>query len=646
MRVSVNYRGGYCNMNQSNVSKAVDMLFEERKNFIIIGLTGRTGSGCSEVAKILHSKFDELDISEPDCNSFQDNDKRKEYIVYKYMEENWRQFQVIEIRNIITSFILENKFDDFKDYITRKFEGVIENLDDSFKIDYEKKHNEIMKINKKLNQEDSDISEQDVFKFYFDELTKFAENLKKMLNKKDINVYTLVYQDIANNIRSSGTAFSSTFNPNNIFMLSNRTNCLIKAIRKINKDYNNGKNEEEKRRTLIVIDAFRNPYEATFFKDRYSSFYLFSVNCEAKEREERLLNKNLNKAQMEKIDKKEYPDKLKGEEIFSHQNIEKCVELSDVYLYNSDLVSVKKQILKYISLILHPGIITPSHMERCMQIAYNAKANSGCISRQVGAIVTDEYFIVKSIGWNDVPQGQVPCNLKNLRSLHPLKDEKAFSKFELNDEKFKIYTNKITRNVKLSRDNPEVKKILKGRLISYCFKDIYNGMKNDKNQVHTRSLHAEENAFLQISKYGGMKLKDGFLFTTASPCELCAKKAYQIGVKKIYYIDLYPGISEDHILNNGLNKPDLILFHGAIGRAYMQFYTPILSYKDELYMLLDTDFKDINTENKSAEEMVLDEKKKIAKRLFELNISEKIISEIVEISRDDITDLISKDKEL
>ena len=98
-----------------------------------------------------------------------------------------------------------------------------------------------------------------------------------------------------------------------------------------------------------------------------------------------------------------------------------------------------------------------------------------------------------------------------------------------------------------------------------------------------------------------MGLKDGYLFTTASPCELCAKKSYQIGIREIYYIDLYPGISENHILKNGKNIPKLELFQGAIGRAYTQMYTQILPLKDELYMLLEMKFKktlkEINGEN-------------------------------------------------
>lgn len=34
------------------ISEATERLFEERRNFIIIGLTGRTGSGCSTIVQI------------------------------------------------------------------------------------------------------------------------------------------------------------------------------------------------------------------------------------------------------------------------------------------------------------------------------------------------------------------------------------------------------------------------------------------------------------------------------------------------------------------------------------------------------------------------------------------------------------------
>src|SRR5690606_38647805 len=112
-----------------------------------------------------------------------------------------------------------------------------------------------------------------------------------------------------------------------------------------------------------------------------------------------------------------------------------------------------------------------------------------------------------------------------------------------------------------------------------------NSYTGHKNQVHTRALHAEENAFLQITKGGGTAIKGGKLFTTASPCELCSKKAYQLGIKEIYFIDPYPGIATRHTLMGGSRNPNLILFTGAIGRAFHNLYTPKLPYKDELSTL-------------------------------------------------------------
>src|SRR5690606_20510939 len=111
----------------------------------------------------------------------------------------------------------------------------------------------------------------------------------------------------------------------------------------------------------------------------------------------------------------------------------------------------------------------------------------------------------------------------------------------------------------------------------------------EANQVHTRSLHAEENAMLQITKLGGQGVENGILFTTASPCELCSKKAYQLGIKKIYFIDPYPGISNDQILKGGqeVTKPKMIPFSGAIGIAYHKLYDSFMSYKDEVSMTLE-----------------------------------------------------------
>jgi deoxycytidylate deaminase len=237
-----------------------------------------------------------------------------------------------------------------------------------------------------------------------------------------------------------------------------------------------------------------------------------------------------------------------------------------------------------------------------MQIAHTAKLNSGCISRNVGAAISDEDFYIRSVGWNDVAKGHTPCNLRNIndiinpKSKQELEESNHYSPFEKGNHSqnasFK-YKGEYPENFPTALTDyfkesySKNKSDLNGKNCSFCFKTVHNHYEGEANQVHTRSLHAEENAMLQITKLGGQGIKNGILFTTASPCELCAKKAYQLGIRTIYFIDPYPGISSDQILNGGTEKPTMIPFSGAIGNVYHKLYDSFMAYKDEVSMTLD-----------------------------------------------------------
>ena len=331
--------------------------------------------------------------------------------------------------------------------------------------------------------------------------------------------YTKIYQVVGDNIRASGKAFDNNFNAKNIYRISIRVNKIIKIFTK--------RAKKNKDNVYIVIDTLRNPFEAIYFRERYAAFYLLSINTKNVHREYRLKKLlNLNDAQLEDIDKKEGEHDYDDENFFISQNIPKCIELSDIHINNphvaeDDFSTLKKQLAWYVSLIMHPGLVTPSREERCMQIAYNAKLTSGCISRQVGATITNEANSVRAIGWNDPAQGQSPCLLRNVSDVLNSEDGTVYSQFEKNNKEFRDeikskYEDKLTEEAIIKK--------LCGRNVSYCFKKLKNEVDKKKNkggnQVHTRSLHAEENAFLQIVKYGGTGIKGGFLYTTASPCEL------------------------------------------------------------------------------------------------------------------------------
>lgn len=597
----------------SYTGTAIKTIYNEREEFIVLGLTGRTGSGCTTVSKILETgNFSDLHLPLPLSHDFKKNEERKYEIIYNYAEKHWHSFYRISMTDIILSFLLTYKFKDLIKVLKDVFKedlllykqifkeckstaGFIHNFNDIQSIylscfdcenkrlirDKSKYENEYCLL-EKIKKLQSDV------RYIFN---KFTYTYKiKDLNGKDVvdkktrkvkthtaNAFTYFLQTIGSNIRKSGQCDSCDFTGSDMFAVARRANDFIKAIR-----YHND-NLDKPIPTFICLDAIRNPYEATYFQDRYSSFYLLVVNTDDDERIRRLTNENYSKTQISSLDNIEYKS-LKGTEKFSKQDIGACCQLGDIYLYNpkectQEKIFIKILLVRYITLIMHPGLITPTSIERCMQIAYNAKLNSGCLSRQVGAVITDKNYSIKAVGWNSTAEGQVPCNLRNITNLCNNKDYSSFSNYELTDVDFtehmsEVYNYCISKNQELD-----------GRLYSYCFKDKYEEITNEKNQVHTRSLHAEENAFLQIAKYGGEGIQGGYLFTTASSCVLCSKKAFQLGIKKIYYIDPYPDIALSHIIDFGTDedrKPINILFYGAIGRAYTNLFTQRIAIKDEL----------------------------------------------------------------
>ncbi|MFT3793767.1 hypothetical protein [Flavobacterium sp.] len=593
----------------------IDKIYELRKNFTIIALTGRTGSGCTEVSNRLKEGFslDNSIFKHPDTTSISHNSYRKYRIVYNYAKENFKKHIHISYKNVLLIFVLQRNFECFTEFTANRY------LEAEFKrtgldelVDFSQEVKELRKLEHRfdeLHQNVFDIFELKKDKyvqlkdfFCSPKFIEFAEEFNECLQSMSKTKRNKLLQVIGNNIRMTGDYLNfNDKNLNSLFTIADLMNNIIKEFHKENK--------KAEHSTEIVIDSLRNPLEIMFFRQRFSAFYTIAIN-----RDERYRIKEIEKRYkadelgfIERLMNEEYKPKHSKE--FYRQNVSACIQNADIHLSfktyeeidflnekyknenHSPYFSWQMQLLKFISLIDQPGIVTPSPEERCMQLAFTAKYNSGCISRQVGAAVTDANYSIKAIGWNNTPEGQVPCNLRNANDLLEKKNDiEAFTPYEIDNPKFQAALNKsLTSQIAQHGQN------LNGRNVCFCFKTLINSYSEGKNQVHTRSLHAEESAFLQISKYGGQGIQGGRLFTTASPCELCSKKAYQLGIKTIYYIDPYPGISQEQILKAGAAKPTMRLFHGAIGNAYHWLYEPFMSYKDELSLILEQDIKDLTT---------------------------------------------------
>lgn len=553
------------------LNSAISAIYSEDDDFVILGLTGRTGSGCSTVASILTSQKSEINHSLFFGDNPSSNEERKQKIIKLHFDKTWEPFSLIQARSVLTLLLAECGSKNAIAYIRS-----LKLISNNKKLDKLKSKLEQIKVDSK-NVARGDKCEA-LVGFYTKNLPFACEEIKLIIGE---SAFVSLYQKIGTNLRMSGDPTREKLKEGKFFTLADKINSIVKDIRDNNKKLN--------RKTQIVIDAIRSPLEAIYFQDRYAAFFLVAVSCSDDERKRRLRKLKYSDDDISLLDKNEYESRKLGvESTYSVQDIQACLQRADLYVSNpreenvvSGFKTVANQVLRFVSLMKRPGFITPTPIERCMQIAYTAKLNSGCISRQVGAVITDSHYSIQAVGWNDTPYGQVPCNLRSRFDLLAGRDQAAYSKFEKDDKEYINYFGMQTKKYFRIADG--------GRNVSYCFKSEYNGLKQNDNQVHTRSLHAEENAFLQISKYGGRGIEGGNLFTTASPCELCAKKAYQLGVKNIYYIDPYPGIAMSHIIMGGINNPNLIIFSGAIGRAFHRLYAPVVPYKDELKALAESD---------------------------------------------------------
>jgi dCMP deaminase len=128
------------------------------------------------------------------------------------------------------------------------------------------------------------------------------------------------------------------------------------------------------------------------------------------------------------------------------------------------------------------GIQRPDWDTYFMNIARVVKTRGNCLRRQVAAVIVKEHRII-STGYNGTPSGILNC-----------------------------YAGGCPR----------------------CASQAPSG----KNLGDCICSHAEENAIIQAAHYG-VQLKGSVLYSTESPCLLCAKMIISAGVKKVIYENEY-----------------------------------------------------------------------------------------------------------
>lgn len=315
-------------MTNPHVSTGLKNLFRRRADFVVIGLTGRTGSGCTTAAGLLAQEFTQL--KPPEFNGIDPTPEHRKYrIAREYAASHWRPFFGISVSNVILSFLLDANENDLSAFLQRPEHKLKHGQIDQLIAEWKPAAAKWAERRHALSAQASIEDQQGLLNTWQQELAQFFQTVRKGLGPDSNRLLQLV----GDNLRKSGNPLSNEQLPEHFYALPERVAALIEVIRAVQ--------QSRHQVTYIVLDALRNPFELLYFRERFSSFYVMAIATENDDREKRLAHLGFSAAQIAEVDKKEYPEKnkpLSGYDAFTSQNIQSCLEKADLYLRNKGAV--------------------------------------------------------------------------------------------------------------------------------------------------------------------------------------------------------------------------------------------------------------------------------------------------------------------
>jgi deoxycytidylate deaminase len=304
-------------------------------------------------------------------------------------------------------------------------------------------------------------------------------------------------------------------------------------------------------RVAYLIDQIKHPDEAKLLRLVYRKLlYIIGVMSTFEHRKERLIEEGLKEpvaAEVMRRDRKEAED--------FGQQLEKAFKCADYFIHNpqGNHKLVETQLSRFLELSHGHNGTTPTKHEYAMYVAHSTALKSGCLSRQVGAAITDVNGRLISSGANDVPRFG-----GGLYSEDSPIDHRCFKKGGKceNLEQKKVRKEGIRKGLleKLPEIFPDQSIREK---VTAAIEDIVN-VTYTKSGIpdlieFSRAVHAEMDAIVAVSRGGVGSTVGGSLYTTTFPCHNCARHIIAAGIRRVYYIEPYekslaPSAHDDAII--------------------------------------------------------------------------------------------------
>ena len=334
-------------------------------------------------------------------------------------------------------------------------------------------------------------------------------------------------------------------------------------------------------RHAYIFDSFKHPSEIATLKRCYEERLLtFTVFCPSRVRKGRLENKGISSRTIDDIfDRDEF-------ELDAHgQKVRDTAYLSDFFIRNAsqNTVSIEATIKRYLEIIFGTKIHSPTADESGMAKAFGAAANSACMSRQVGASVYDRAGKLLATGCNDVPKfgGGIYGETSDLsvdNRCYNWKNKVCHNDFE-KSEIYKDLVDALFPEKALGKDFSELKDSIISRIKGTRVRDLIE---------FSRSVHAEMDALVSVSRHGTGSTIGGTLFSKTFPCHNCARHIVAAGITRVIFVEPYPKslalkLHSDSITvkdDDSANHVFFVQYEGVSPKVFSRFFSVERSRKE------------------------------------------------------------------
>jgi len=318
------------------------------------------------------------------------------------------------------------------------------------------------------------------------------------------------------------------------------------------------------KKVAYILDQVKHPEEIELLSEVYrNNFYLVGLLRTENERKKNLKDELMSEAEISTLIER---DRKASEK--NGQQVEECLYKSDYFIRNIDVAEkISQSVNRFIKLVHGTNHITPTKDEIGIFAAYSASLRSACLSRQVGAAITDDIGVVLSTGCNDVPKFG-----GGLYDAESSTDKRCFNHGGL------CFNDKHKRFLKT-----EIEAVLINHNVNDAGKIASEILKNSKAKSlieYSRAIHAEMDAIIALARSNNNTLGKT-LYCTTYPCHICARHIVASGIKRVVYIEPYEKslatqLHSDTICHpeNQSNEEKVLFenFEGVSPKRYAKFF--------------------------------------------------------------------------